>query len=329
MLRLERAYTRGYELLAAPIRFNGNFHLHYFPTLARRVAHFKPDIVHIDEEPYNLAAWHALRIARRNAAKSLFFSWQNIDRRYPMPFGLMERWVLSHIDYGLAGTAESAAVWRGKGYGGPLAVIPQFGVDPEIFTPGSRHEGESFVIGYAGRLVPEKGLDLLIRAALGLPGKWLIRLAGDGPQRESLAGLAGILNIGGSVEFVGSLSSTAMPDFYRGLDALVLPARALPNWKEQFGRMLIEGMACGVPVIGARSGAIPEVIGEAGLTFAEEDVDGLRACLISLIEHPRLREQLAVSGRERVLAQYTQAQVAARTVEVYREMAGRQSKNGS
>jgi glycosyltransferase involved in cell wall biosynthesis len=322
MLGLERAYTSGYRLLAEPIRFNGNFHLHYFPTLARRAAEIRPDIVHIDEEPYNFAAYHALRIARRHAAKSLFFSWQNIDRRYPPPFGLMERWVLDHADYGLAGTADAADVWRRKGYRGPLAVIPQFGVDPEIFKPGAGQR-DHFVIGYAGRLVPEKGLDLLIRAALGLPGKWLIRLAGDGPQRGSLAGLAGVLNIGGSLEFIGSLPSTAMPDFYRGLDALVLPARALPNWKEQFGRMLIEGMACGVPVVGARSGAIPEVIGQAGLTFAEGDVEGLRACLASLIEHPRLREQLANAGRERVLAHYTQAQVAARTVEVYRELAGR------
>jgi glycosyltransferase involved in cell wall biosynthesis len=107
------------------------------------------------------------------------------------------------------------------------------------------------------------------------------------------------------------------------LDVLVLPARTRPNWKEQFGRMLIEGMACGVPVVGSRSGAIPEVIGQAGLTFAEGDVEALRACLASLIAHPRLREQLIAAGRERVLSYYTQAQVAAATLQVYREMAGR------
>jgi glycosyltransferase involved in cell wall biosynthesis len=320
-LTLERTHTTGYRLIVDPIRFNGSFHLHYFPTLERRIAEIRPDIVHIDEEPYNFAAYHALRIARRAGAKSLFFSWQNISRRYPPPFGLMERWVMDHVDYGLAGTAEAAEVWRRKGYRGKLAVIPQFGVDPDVFAPGGRpHDPEHFVIGYAGRLVREKGLDLLVRAALGLPGRWLIRLAGDGPERGALAGLAGILNVGGSLEFLGPRPSASMPDFYRGLDALVLAARTRPNWKEQFGRMLIEAMACGVPVVGARSGAIPEVIGAAGLTFPEDDVDALRACLVSLVEHPRLRAQLARSGRERVLAEYTQAQVAARTVEVYHEM---------
>src|SRR5947209_258140 len=82
-VRLERAYTQGYDLRVQPMRFNGSFHLHYFPTLARCFADVQPHIVHIDEEPYNLAAWHALWLARRARAKSLFFSWQNILKQYP------------------------------------------------------------------------------------------------------------------------------------------------------------------------------------------------------------------------------------------------------
>ncbi|MBN1430583.1 MAG: glycosyltransferase family 4 protein [Anaerolineae bacterium] len=326
MLRLERVHTAGYRLLAEPIRFNGNFHLHYYPTLAQRIADFQPHIVHVDEEPYNLATFHAVRLARRAGAKSLFFTWQNIDRRYPPPFSRIEKWVLRHVDYGIAGTEEAAEVWRTKGYDGPMAVIPQFGVDPDIFSPEPRDQDASaddrpFVIGYAGRLVPEKGLDLAIEAAARLPGKWLLSLAGDGPERERLIEMAGVYNIGGSVHFPGPIASTDMPDYYRSLDALVLPARTMPNWKEQFGRMLIEGMACGVPVIGARSGAIPGVIGDAGLTFPEGDIDALRDCLLSLIEHPRLRQQLIEAGRQRVLEHFTQAQIADRTVKIYRQLA--------
>jgi glycosyltransferase involved in cell wall biosynthesis len=325
MLRLERVYTSGYRLLAEPIRFNGSFHFHYYPTLARHIAEIRPHILHIDEEPYNLATFHALRLARRAGAKSLFFTWQNIDRRYPPPFAWLERWVLRHVDYAIAGTEEAAAVWQAKGYGGPTAVIPQFGVDPLIFSPSpDAHPSageEPFTIGYAGRLVPEKGLDLLISAVARLPGKWLLSIAGDGPDRARLVEMAGVYNIGGSVHFDGPVASTDMPGYYRGLDALVLPSRTTDNWKEQFGRLLIEGMACGVPVIGARSGAIPEVIGDAGLTFPEGDVDALRACLLSLIEHPRLRAQLAEAGRRRVLEHFTQEQIADQTVDVYRGLA--------
>jgi glycosyltransferase involved in cell wall biosynthesis len=319
-LVLERAHIEGYRLLVEPIRFNGQFHLHYYPTLARRIGELKPDIVHIDEEPYNFATYHALGAARRAGAKSLFFSWQNLDRRYPPPFNWMEHWVMRQSDYAIVGTEEAGEVWQRKGYTGPMAVIPQFGVDPDIFSPAKREKGSPFTIGYAGRLVPEKGLDLLIRAVVNLPGRWHLSLVGDGPEREALSTLAGVLNIGGAVSFEKPIPSIQMPDYYRRIDALVLPSRTLHNWKEQFGRVLIEAMACGVPVVGAESGAIPEVIGDAGLTFPEGNVQALHQQLRRLIEDETLRRALSEAGRQRVLRHFTQAQVAARTVEVYRKM---------
>jgi glycosyltransferase involved in cell wall biosynthesis len=322
LLCLERAHAEGYTLRVEPIRFNGSFHLHYYPGLARCLAEVRPDILHVDEEPYNFAAYHALRLARRVGARALFFSWQNIARRYPPPFSWMERWVLDHVHYGMVGNQEAVEVWRGKRYAGPLTVIPQFGVDPGIFSPApTPRRDEVFNVGYAGRLVGEKGLDVLIRALARTPGRTHLTLAGDGPLRDELSRLAGLHNIGGSVSLVGPLPSTAMPDFYRRLDALVLPSRTRPNWKEQFGRALIEAMACGVPVIGSDCGAIPEVIGDAGIVVPEGDVEALRAALASLAGHPRLRQQLAEAGRRRVLERYTQAHIAAQTVAVYREMA--------
>lgn len=323
-LYLERTHTAGYTLIVEPLRFNGNFHLHYYPGLKRHVLALRPDVVHIDEEPYNLATYHALRLARRVGAKSLFFTWQNIHRRYPPPFAQMERWVLRHADYGIAGNEEAIAVWRRKGYSGPMEVIPQFGVDPQLFSPDpAPREREHFVIGYAGRLVPEKGVDLLIRAVVKLPGRWILRILGEGPQHEALQMLVGVYDLSGSVIFEQPVPSTEMPRFYRGLDVLVLPSRTQRNWKEQFGRVLIEAMACGVPVVGARSGAIPEVIGNAGLLFPEDDANALAACLLALMQRPRLRQQLAEDGRARVLERFTQAHVAAQTAAVYRKLAGR------
>jgi glycosyltransferase involved in cell wall biosynthesis len=162
---LERAYVDGYELVVTPMRFNGNFHLHYYPQFAAHLDEFRPDIVHIDEEPYNLATWRALRAARRLGVKTLFFSWQNLVRRYPPPFNWMERAALRSVEYALVGTQSAAEVWRQKGYSGKLAVVPQFGVDPELFVPpdGAARD-KPFTVGYAGRLVKEKGVDLLLTA---------------------------------------------------------------------------------------------------------------------------------------------------------------------
>ena len=322
VVRLERAHTAGYELVVEPIAFNGNFHLHFYPRLRQRLRAFAPDIVHVDEEPYNFATFHALRLAKRSGARVLWFTWQNLNRRYPFPFRLIERYNLRHTDYGIAGSAGAAKVWREKGYTGPLAVIPQFGVDPDIFVPrsGERDPARGFLIGYVGRLVPEKGVDLLLEAVVGLPGVWRLAIVGSGPELNRLELLARRLELADRISFEGEISSLRMPAFYRELDALVVPSRSRPNWVEQFGRILIEAMACGVPVVGSDCGEIPNVVGDAGLIFPEENAGALREHLMRLMREADLWADLARRGRERAVARFTQAQIAAQTVAVYREM---------
>ncbi|MDY6874731.1 MAG: glycosyltransferase family 4 protein [Chloroflexota bacterium] len=322
VILLQRAYTSGYELVVEPIAFNGNFHLHFYPRLGQRLRAFAPDVVHVDEEPYNFATLHALRLAQRSGARVLWFTWQNLNRRYPLPFRLIERYNLCHADYGIAGSQGAAKVWREKGYTGPLAVIPQFGVDPDIFAPrlGGYDPARGFVIGYAGRLVPEKGVDLLLEAVAGLSGGWRLVIVGSGPELNRLELLARRLGLADKVSFEGDISSTRMPAFYRELDALVVPSRSRPNWIEQFGRVLIEAMACGVPVVGSDCGEIPNVVGDAGLIFPEEDVGVLREHLTCLMRGADLWADLARRGRDRVRACFTQAHVAAQTVAVYRTM---------
>ena len=320
---LERAHVTGYELLAEPIALNGHFHLHFYPNLARHLARVRPHIVHIDEEPYNLATLQAMWLARRHRARALFFTWQNLDRRYPFPFSWIEQYNLRHASFGIAGNHEAVAVWRAKGYTGPMSVIPQFGVDPDIFKPVNKAEAESrkgFAVGCVARSVPEKGIDVLLRAVAGLPGVWRLYVLSSGPQRHALESLAHELDLADRVVFDNPIPSTQMPAYLTGLDALVLPSLTRPNWKEQFGRVLIEAMACGVPVVGSTCGEIPEVIGDSGLIFPEGDVDALRNALLRLQRDDELRRDLSARGRVRVLAHYTQKQIAAETVAVYRQL---------
>ena len=320
LIRLERAHVRGYRLAVEPIAFNGSFHLHYYPRLGRLLREVRPEVVHLDEEPYNLATWHAQRLARRVGARTLFFSWQNLLRQYPWPFSQMERQVLRRSQAAIVGSRDALQVWRSKGFGGPMSVIPQFGVDPEIYRPAPRPPaGRPFTVGYAGRMVPEKGLDLLLQAAAQAPGVQ-VRLAGAGPSLPDLRRLAAELGLGDRLRVTPLMPSTAMPGFYHQIDCLALPSRSRPNWKEQFGRVLVEAMASGLPVIGSNSGEIPHVIGEAGLTFAEGDAAALAAHLRALHEHPSLRQALADRGRARVLDNYTQQRVAQATVAVWRQM---------
>jgi len=319
VLPLERVHTQGYDLVVERMALNGHFHLHFYPRLSRHLRDFQPDLVHLDEEPYNLATFHGMVLARRAGARTLWFSWQNLLRRYPPPFSLFERYCLRYADGAIAGSHIAAEVWRAKGYGGPLAVIPQFGVDPQRFSPSPRQEERPFTVGFAGRLVEEKGVDLLLRAAAGLPGAQ-VAILGSGPLRSRLERMAEELGLDDRVAFLGTLPSPEMPVFYHQLDVLVLPSRSRPNWVEQFGRVLVEAMACGVPVVGAESGEIPHVVGEAGLVFPEDDWEALRDLLVRLMDDADLRAEMARRGRERVLAHYTQTRVAEETVRFYRRV---------
>jgi glycosyltransferase involved in cell wall biosynthesis len=322
---LERAHTSGYEMVAAPVALNGKFHLHYYPTLGRLLTHYKPQILHMDEEPYNLATWHALRLGEAAKSRSLFFTWQNLERHYPWPFRGFELVNYRRARHAIAGNRTAVQVLRNKGYGGPISVIPQFGVDPSLFIPAgedeTRPENRSLTIGYAGRLVREKGLDVLLHAcAIARLPSWRLLVRGDGPMRPQLEALAHQLDISAQVQFLGKMPSTEMAAFYRSLDIFVLPSLTRPNWAEQFARVLIEAMACAVPILGSGSGEIPDVLGDGGLVFPEGDACALAELLHKMALDRAEREKLGKQGRARVLGRFTQQHIAAATADVYRSM---------
>lgn len=319
---LELAHTRGYQLWALPMVFNGSFHLHFYPGLGRLLTLARPHLLHFDEEPYNLATVHAALLARRAGVRFLFFTWQNLHRSYPWPFSWFERLVYRLSDHAIAGNHDAALVLRSKGYTGPLTVIPQFGVDPDHFRPLSPRAAGPFTIGYAGRFVAEKGLLVLFEALRDLPGDWRFIARGSGPLESMLRARAVEWNLGERVEILPPLPSTQMASFYQGLDLFVLPSLTRPNWKEQFGRVLVEAMACGVPPIGSASGEIPNVIGDAGIIVPEGDPAALRSAILRLMEQPAQRARLGEKGRQRVLQHFTQAQIARRTLAVYQDVLG-------
>ncbi len=326
---LERLHTQGYELVTLDMALNGHYHLHVYPALAGLVRRVRPHVFHIDEEPYNLATWHALRVGQRAGARCLFFTWQNLYRA--QTWNLAQRYVLSHADGAIAGNADAAAILRRRGFTRPLVVIPQFGVDPAIYRPLPDARAQrsallpgvtdsTFVIGYLGRLVEQKGLLGLVRAAAPLEGDWRLVLVGGGDLTPAIRTLARQIGVGERVNLAPPVPSGAVPRWLNAFDCLALPSLTRPNWKEQFGRVLVEAMACCVPVIGSDSGEIPNVIGDAGLIFPEGDEQALRAGLARLQADAALRRRLGEAGRARVLARYTQASVAAATCAFYRQL---------
>lgn len=324
----------GYTLrLARPFPTHDIHRYLYWPPDVY-AAQARPDIIHLEDEPDSLIAWQ-VTLARRlwaPQAPLVLFTWQNIRRRRRWYVERLAHWVLSRVDFLIAGSSEALEAARAGGYDGPAAVLPQIGLDPEVFAPGDgagvrQALGLSgFVVGYVGRLVPQKGVDILLHAVARLPDTSVL-IVGGGPMREALQALTEKLGIAHRVCFLPAVPVAEVPAYLRAMDVLVLPSRTTPNWKEQFGHVLIEAMACQVPVVGSSSGAIPEVVGPAGLIFPEGDTAALAQVLEQLRTGPALREQLGKAGRQRVLERYTHAHIARQTAEIYRQvLAGRRRK---
>ena len=324
-----------YPLYLWPIWFSGHNHLHRYPRIARVIREFRPDLIHLDEEHYSVVTWEITRIALRLGIPTLFFTWQNIYKRYPWPFSAMERLVLTSARAAIAGNQEALDVLRKKGFTAPARVIPQFGTDDEIFVPAEAAATRSrlglegtVAIGYVGRLIAEKGLDDLMAAAAPLlaqdPSVRLV-LVGSGPWRVKGEQTASREGIAAQVVWVSWLASGEMPQLMNALDIVVLPSHTTASWKEQFGRVLTEAMATKTPVVGSSSGEIPAVIGDAGWIFPEGDIAELNRILEQLVKDPVERQRWGERGYQRVRRHFTQAAVAAATVSLYREILGARS----
>ncbi len=311
-------------LAATPMVRNGNYHLHAYPKLGEIMREVQPEIVHIDEEPFNFATFQAMRLAYHHKARALFFTWQNLYRDYPPPFRQMELYNYKHAAAALAGNREAVDVLRRKGYKKGVHVIPQFGFDTEIYKRSAprkpRTPGAPFTLGFLGRLVETKGLVTTVEALTHLPDYCQAVFVGDGPMKSVLEAEAARLGVSQRVIIRPGVPTYEAPEILAAFDVHVLPSRTFPNWKEQFGRTLAESMACQTPVIGSDSGEIPYVIGDAGLVFPEGNAPELAARVRQLLDNPQLYTELAARGRQRVLENYTQGQIARQTFEVYQEI---------
>ena len=319
----------GYSMHLLPCLLSGHNHFHFYLRLAQCVQSVNPDLIHIDEESYSLVTFQAMRIARQHSVPAVFFNWQNILKKHPFPFSWFERYQFRNAIAGIAGSEEVQRVLRQKGCSLPLPVIPQFGVDPEIFTKRNeaalRQElfggGNVQVVGYAGRLVEEKGLLALVDVLARLPDSSRLLLVGGGPLKDDIRQRASALRLEKRIVILEHVPSMDVPRYLNCMDCLVLNSQTRKNWKEQFGRILIEAMACEVPVVGSDSGEIPAVIGEAGIVVPENNVELLGHALRQLLNDPSRLSRLGMLGRERVLEHFTQARIAEKTVAVYRTFA--------
>jgi glycosyltransferase involved in cell wall biosynthesis len=318
----------GYTIYTLPIFFSGKNHFHFYKQLSAVVNAVRPDLLHVDEEAYSLVTFQATGLANKNKTPSLFFTWQNIHKRYPFPFSYIERYNYEVARVAIAGNQEAKEVLRRKGFSKDIFVIPQFGVDPKLYSrqvdlqlkAGFFQSSQVQIIGFIGRLHEQKGILLLLEAFARLPESARLLFIGSGPAEQKVSSAAERLGVSQRVKIINHVPSEKVPQYLSCLDCLVLPSLTRSNWKEQFGRVLIEAMSCEVPVVGSSSGEIPNVIGDAGLVAKEGDVSDLYEKINMVLSSQQLKEDLRQRGLARVLNNFTQKHIAVQTLKVYRQV---------
>jgi glycosyltransferase involved in cell wall biosynthesis len=149
---------------------------------------------------------------------------------------------------------------------------------------------------------------------------WSLLLLGSGEYKEKVQEWAAGKGWSDRVQ-VKLVTHSEVPRYLASMDLLVAPSQTTKNWREQFGRMIIEAFACGVPVIGSDSGEIPFVIGDAGRVVAEADVAGWAHAIEQLLDSPEKRDELRNLGLARA-PKYSVAAISKGWVDCYRWLAG-------
>lgn len=287
-------------------------------ALARLISEFRPDLVQLEEEPWSPVAGFVSKAARRYGFRLVAFSAQSVPRPLPLLARFRRARTVRAAAAAIGANRLAATLLASGRRGLHQAVIPQTGVPPPLSPREEPSTG--FAIGFVGRLVPERGLDVLLRACVRLRGFWTLQVVGSGASQEELEALAQRLGMAARVTWHGALPRAALQPVWASLDCLVQPARTTARWVEARGRTALEAMAQGIPVIGSRSGVLPELLEGVGRVVPEDDVDALAAVLQEWLEDPAERRRLGAESRRRVLTDFTDESVAARTVKLWREV---------
>ncbi len=301
---------------------------HHYVDLGRVIQQIQPDVIHLWEEPWSFVALQATRLRAKLAPQAalLLETDQNILRSLPPPFEQIRRYTLRKTDLLVARQTAALDVSRACGFTGPSANV-EYGVDATIFAPRDRDEarrelgGDAFTIGYVGRVIPEKGLDTAIDALARCDMRVCLVIVGTGPAEDELRDQSQRLGVADRVRFLGSKSPAAVARIINGLDCLILLSKTMRTWKEQFGRVIMEAHACGIPVIGSSSGSIPSVVGAGGWVIPEGDATAAADLLQSLARSPEMVRRSGEAGLEQARTRFAIETVAETLADAYQTAA--------
>lgn len=285
----------------------------YSPKIFSLIARIKPDIVHVEQGAYAASYAQILWALKLFSpwSRASFFTWWNLPYA---PRGLrrvLEQFNFSHSAGAIAGNEAARDILLEHGFNRQIEVLPQLGIDLNAAQKPTAEKGSNtFTIGYAGRITEEKGVLDLVNAAGNMKSKDSTQLyfIGNGEALGAVKRSAAVRGV--RLLHIAAVRNEELYQHLSTMDVLVLPSRTTATWVEQFGHILLEAMASGIPVIGSSSGEIPNVIGNAGLVFEEGNVRELASHLERLSASREEREHFAALGMARISERFTHERLA-------------------
>lgn len=274
---------KNYEMVSGkifwPAKSCTNFYLF---GLLREIRRFKPDIIHVMNEITSSVIFEALiiKILLKSQAKVLFFGYENLlDKKFKRANFLKKMiWNFSarHIDGGTYANSEGIRQFKKNGFLTNNIILSYWGIDAERYQWQNMEKmlikygiRDKFRIGFIGRITKEKGLLTILQAMRYLPSEVIFVVVGKGDYLSGLFEEAKKLNLKKRIIYFPWVDDNEVVKYFSLFDLFILPSLTTEKWKEQFGRAAVEAMMCRIPVIGSSSGAIPEIMGDAGIIFKE------------------------------------------------------------
>ncbi len=326
---LSRSPDESCRVIAVAAHLTRRVHVFFYGRQLRTLLGEGWDLVHCWEEPYILAGGQVARWLPPRIPL-VYRTAQNISKRYPWPFNWIESYSMRRAAGWICSGRLVAEVMQARSVYSrrPMRLIP-LGVDLETFRPdpavgaavrrglGWGREGPP-VIGFLGRFTAEKGLPVLMRLLDNLKPAWRALFVGAGPLEPTLRAWA--RQHGNRVRVCTDVCHSVVPSYLNAMDVPSAPSQTSAHWREQFGRMLIEAFACGIPVVGSDSGEIPHVLGDAGAVVSEQDLGDWCRVLSDLLENPARRRELALRGLERARTRFDWPVVARQHLDFFQQI---------
>jgi len=294
-------YNRTYSLTVGNDIYS--YVIHAFELINK----FKPDIIYSFSEPCSLQSYYNMKWKEHLNCKLAVYSWENIYKVYPHPYGEFEKDVISKADLILVGNNDAYQIMKNKGADeSKLKLIPNTGINTDKFKPLNIKKKYMFI--YVGRMVKEKGIDLINEA---LSDKDTILWVGPGKFKSKKG------------KYVKYVEWDYLPKMYNSAYFLIQASRSTSEWRDQFNYVIGEALSCGVPAISSRSGSIPEQYYTPAVRFFDEgDINDLKEAIRNayyMLEHNKY-EMASKIARRFILRNYSNKLIAEKTLKAFEEV---------